>query len=236
MTGPMRFHDKGKGCCGDPWRKGGAYNSTALFGLAPGGKEEKTWGADPWSKGGADETPVQQAREHRRKREMVICGFERSTPKAEVIKKAHAHMKLWGERAEECDVFTIGPMVTFAIVRFNTLWDKRLFEVWWADNGETMKQHAELWISDNVEQNRRILEIAPGKVKKASCELQERRTDVTVDWWRGQVFVGRDMVAKCADGNMILMKGEVLMLNSKIDDLIKGSGISGVQIVLSVEE
>ena len=45
-----------------------------------------------------------------------------------------------------------------------------------------------------------------------------------------------DMVAKWAGGKMMWMKEEVLKLTSKIDALIKGSGISGVQIVLCVEE
>ncbi len=38
-----------------------------------------------------------------------------------------------------------------------------------------------------------ILETAAGKGKKALWELQENRKDVTNDWRRRQVFVGREL-------------------------------------------
>ena len=44
------------------------------------------------------------------------------------------------------------------------------------------------------------------------------------------------MVAKWVDGKMVLMKGEVLNLADRIDTLIKGSGVSGVQVVLEGAE
>ena len=121
-------------------------------------------------------------------------------------------------------------MVSFAILRFPTEWDKRLYKSWLAQNGEAMKQTG-LWVSDNVEKERRILEIAAGKVKKALCELKERRQDVTTDWRRGQVFVGREMVAKWDDGKMKLLKGEARGLVGRVDALIKLARIEGVEVM-----
>ena len=92
-----------------------------------------------------------------------------------------------------------------------------------------------MFVGDNLEKSRRMMEVAAGKVKKALCVKTEGRRDVTVDWRRGMVYVGRDLVAKWHADKMMLIKGEVLTLQSEIDILIKGAGVDGAEVKVMPE-
>ena len=169
-------------------------------------------------------------RDDKRKREMVMRGVPRNTPKNEVIAKMN-HIISLAKIETEVPPFTIGPMVSFGIVRFPDSGRKFAFKEWLKDNQEVMK-HEQVYVSENVEKSQRTLEIAAGKVKKVLCQKREGRRDVTVDWRRGQVFVGRVLVAKWLDGKMVLLSGEVLKMRDEVDASIKQVGVETVEVVL----
>ena len=177
---------------------------------------------------GAGGQVILDVKEDRRRREMVVRGFKRNTPKAEVVKK----MK---ELVTEAEVsadglpFTIGPLVSFGLVRFFDLEEKAKFKQWLSDNMTRMKNEG-IWVSDNVDKENLLKEVVTGKLKKAICISVEGLGDggskeVVADYRRGQVFLGGggkwELVGQWEESRMVLLTEEVGTLKGKVEQMIK---------------
>ena len=188
-----------------------------------------------------------EMRDIKRKREMVVRGFERNTPRKEVITKITSVMDAlgWSSKVEEGGIFTVGPMVSFGIVRFKSVDEKVGFKKMLAEKGSTDSawSKAGLWIGDNVDKEVRLRETAVGKVARALHEKgggkkgaggKGKRTDITVDWRRGRVYVGREEVASWTGARGLMLSGEALKLKSRIKELLAEVSLAEVEVAAAV--
>ena len=224
LDGGVREGSEGGGGVGraDPWS---VWQGVGISGKGKG-RGAATMPTDVWD--------PSQIRDDRRKREMIVRGFERNTPKKEVLQKIDKFLVENGIDIEG-KAFTVGPMVSFGIVRFESVEDKVGFKNWLALNPEKVTGPT-MWFGDNLEKERRLMEVATGKVKKALCLVREGRDDITIGWRRGEVFVGRNLVAKWEVNKMVLLRGEVVDMVDRIKGFIGEVGVGEVEVVVRREK
>ena len=108
----------------------------------------------------------------KKKREMIVRGFEKNTPSKETVTKITSIMVDWGwnDKVEDGGIFTFGAMVSSGLVRFKSMGDKADFKKMLANTSaeDSPLSEAGLWIGDNVDKFVRML--AP-----AAMDLVQRK-------------------------------------------------------------
>lgn len=175
-------------------------------------------------------TTPNEERKDMRKREMVFRGFDSNTPKDEI--KGYINNFLKDSDYETTTiVFTIAPMTSFGIVRLQSIEEKIQFKQWLGEKRQTLKAKG-IYVSDNVDKDTRIKEIVTGKVAKALHDANggKKRQDLTVDWRRGVLFLGKEEVARWEEGSMVLKHTEVVKVKGGIRNLLNAVGLEGVEV------
>ena len=171
---------------------------------------------------------------------MIGRGFERNTPKKEIISKLHAVLVDSGFDGRAEMPFTFGPMVSSGVIRFDSMKSKLDFKKWLAEYKDTSCLDG-LWLSDNIDKDRRQREVIIGKVAKALHEKGDgkgggktgKRKDITIDWRRAVVYSGREEIARVSyEGKLELKADEIIILKDRIMALITEVGIEGVEVEL----
>ena len=157
--------------------------------------------------------------EDRREREMVVSGLEWNTP-AEEVKACVLAVIATSSKAETDARYTTRKMTSFGVLRFKSSQGKRRFKEWLSKlPGALTYKGKTLRIGDNETQEEQAKGRALSKVKRALMEAKPGRTDVKIDRPVGEVYVGRQTVARW-DGEKIKLKGEGRNLKERIIALI----------------
>ena len=162
--------------------------------------------------------------------EMVIGGLPKDSPRKEVIEKVRTIMNHAAVMVE--DVFTFDKFGSIGIVRFTGADGKKAFKQWLVtEEGKGVMLGAgagiePAWAGDNLDKRERDRRRALGKVKKALSQVAGTNFGIDVDYKRGKVYKGKEVVAKFDDDGRLVLDGPANTSRDIIANCLKEISVS----------
>jgi len=139
---------------------------------------------------------------------MVIGGFPRDTPRADICEKINQILQEAEVTAKE--VFTFEKYGSMGVANFGTGEVKKKFKKFLADAKAKRFFHRGddgLWAGDNMGKDERFKRRSMGKVKKAIHEVLGEVLEIDVDYKRCVVRHQKEIVAKYDELGTLLFTG-----------------------------